>query len=307
MKALVTGGNGFAGSYRVKQLQTSGHEVVSVGYTDPPRDQAAIYVKADLLSAEATADKLDFKDIDWVFHLAGLTNVGESFQKPAQYFETNSQIQINLFETCLAQKVQPLFLIISSAHVYDATAPMPLTESSAVIPSNPYAASKLGQEIIGQYYGVRGFEVITARSFNHVGPGQTPGFIVADLAKQIAAVEKADEPVIRVGNLEAKRDFSDVRDIVRAYELLATKGSPGEVYNICSGQPVSGQQILDQLLKLTKADIKTQPDPNLMRPSDTPVLYGDNTKLKESTGWKPQISLKQTLADTLEFWRQEVS
>lgn len=305
MKTLVTGGGGFAGSYLVKDLLQHGHSVKSISNGPPPAGQADIYTNLDLLNLKEVA-KIDFKDIDVIFHLAGLTNVGESFSKPALYIKVNTEIQINLFETCIAQKAQPRFIIISSGLIYDPKCKSPLDESSEVVANSPYSVSKIDQEALAQYYSTRNFEVVIARAFNHVGPGQLPGFLVADLAKRIAEAEKAGQSTIKVGNLQAKRDYSDVRDIVAAYELLAEQGRPGEIYNVCSGTPRSGEEILNILLANSSTKLGTEPDPDLMRPSDTPEIYGDPSKLKSDTGWEPKLSLEQTLKETLEYWRTQV-
>lgn len=305
MRAIVTGGGGFAGAYLVKHLQKNGHSVQSIGNGPAPDDQKGIYKQVDLLDVSEVA-KIDFKNIDAIFHLAGMTNVGESFSKPALYIKVNSEIQINLFEACIAQKTNPRFIIISSGLIYDPKCKSPLSENSPVIANSPYSVSKIDQEALAQYYSTRNFEVVIARAFNHVGPGQLPGFLVADLAKRIADAEKTKKNTIKVGNLSARRDYSDVRDIVAAYELLATKGKSGEIYNVCSGKPNSGEEILKILLENSESKLTTEPDPSLMRPSDTPEIYGDPTKLKNDTGWEPQLSLEQTLQETLEYWRNKV-
>lgn len=306
MKALVTGGGGFAGCYLVEELKEAGHNVASVGNGPSPASQTKIYTQIDLADAEAV-NKIDLKDIDVVFHLAGLTNVGESFKQPALYIQVNTEIQINLFEAAIKQSSNPKFVIISSGLIYDPKAPQPLKETSPITTNSPYAVSKLDQEHLANYYQTRGFEVIIARAFNHIGPGQAPGFLVPDLAKRIAEAEKSNQGSIAVGNLEAQRDYSDVRDIVRAYRMLAEKGTNGEVYNVCSGKPRSGKEILDVLLAKSTKKLSTKSDPALMRPSDTPTVYGNNEKLVQATGWKPKFALEQTLDDTLSYWRDQIS
>ncbi len=305
MQAIVTGGGGFAGAHLVKHLLKNGHTVRSISNGPTPTDQKDVYTKVDLLNKDEVV-KIDFSNVDVIFHLAGLTNVGESFSKPALYIKVNAEIQINLFEACIAQKAHPRFVIISSGLIYDPKCKSPLNENSPVIANSPYSVSKIDQEALAQYYSTRKFEIVIARAFNHVGPGQLPGFLVADLAKRIAEAEKTQNNTIKVGNLSARRDYSDVRDIVAAYELLATKGKPGEVYNVCSGNPRSGEEILNILLENSSSEISTEPDPSLMRPSDTPEIYGDPAKLKNDTGWEPQLSLEQTLKETLEYWRSQV-
>ncbi|HEX5744508.1 MAG TPA: GDP-mannose 4,6-dehydratase [Candidatus Saccharimonadales bacterium] len=304
-KVLVTGANGFVGQHLVKELADNGISVVGVGGPvgaagKPPHVDD--YVVLDLNDAGAV-DKLDFAGVDGVIHLAGLAAVGPSFEKPLEYITTNVGIQINLFEAAIKQGVAPRFLVISSGSLYGADAPLPLNEKSPVVPDSPYAVSKIGQEQMAFHYGGRGFECIVARPFNHIGPGQNPGFLVPDVARQIITCEKGEQSEISVGNLDAKRDYTDVRDIVRAYRLLLEKGESGEIYNICSGKSVSGHDVVDSLLKAAGSKASLKADPALMRPSDNPDIYGDYSKLAEATGWKPEISLETTLKDVIEDWR----
>jgi GDP-4-dehydro-6-deoxy-D-mannose reductase len=304
-KILVTGANGFVGQHLVKELAENGSVVLGVGGPVGAKQQSphvSEYVVLDLNDRDAVK-KIDFRDIDGVMHLAGMAAVGPSFDDPLGYVTTNVGIEINLFETALEQGAKPKFLIISSGSLYDAGAPLPLTETSPVVPDSPYAVSKLGQEHMAQYYGRRGFTSMIARPFNHIGPGQNPGFLVPDVAQQIIRCEKGEAEEILVGNLDAKRDYTDVRDIVRAYRLLLEKGESGETYNICSGKAVSGQDIVDGLLKAAGSDVPLKQDPDKMRPSDNPVIYGDASKLRDATGWEPQIGLDTTLADVITDWR----
>lgn len=304
-KVMVTGANGFVGHHLVKELSENGIKVVGVGgHIGSSKKPAYIdeYVVLDLNDASAV-DKLDFTDIDGVIHLAGLAAVGPSFDEPLKYVNVNVGIEINLLETALKQDAKPRFLIISSGSLYDPKAPLPLTEKSDVIPSSPYAVSKIGQEQMALHYGLRGFECIIARPFNHIGPGQNPGFLVPDVAQQVIACEKGEQSEILVGNLDAQRDYTDVRDIARAYRLLLEKGKAGETYNICSGKAVSGHDMVAGLLKAAGSNAPLKEDPAKMRPSDTPVIYGDSSKLTDATGWKPQIDLETTLKDVIEDWR----
>jgi GDP-4-dehydro-6-deoxy-D-mannose reductase len=304
-KILVTGANGFVGQHLVKELAENSSTVVGLGGPGGAKQQSphvSEYMVLDLNDPEAVK-KIDFTDIDGVVHLAGLAAVGPSFGDPLGYVTTNVGIQVNLFETALAQGAKPRFLIISSGSLYDASAPLPLTEASPVVPDSPYAVSKLGQEQMAQYYGRRGFTSMIARPFNHIGPGQNPGFLVPDVAQQIIKYEKGEASQVLVGNLDAKRDYTDVRDIVRAYRLLLEKGEGGETYNICSGKAVSGHDIVDGLLKAAGSEIPLKQDPDRMRPSDNPVIYGDGSKLRKTTGWEPQIELGTTLSDVIADWR----
>lgn len=304
-KVLVTGANGFVGHHLVKELADNGVSVVGVG--GPVGAQAKSpymddYVTLDLNDATAS-DKIDFGGVDGVIHLAGMAAVGPSFDKPLEYITTNVGIQINLFEAAIKQDAHPKFLIISSGSLYDAKAPLPLTEESPVVPESPYAVSKIGQEQMAFHYAGRGFECVVARPFNHIGPGQNPGFLVPDVAQQIIACEKGEQSEISVGNLDAKRDYTDVRDIVRAYRLLLEKGKSGEIYNICSGKSVGGHDIVSGLLKAAGSEAPLKQDSSKMRPSDNPDIYGDSSKLAEATGWKPEISLETTLQDVIADWR----
>ena len=304
-KILVTGANGFVGQHLVKELSENGISIVGIGGQIGSKSKSPLvseYVVTDLKDPDAVK-QIDFRDIDGVIHLAGLAAVGPSFGNPMDYITTNVGIQTNMFEAAMEQGARPTFLIISSGSLYDAKAPLPLTETSKVIPSSPYAVSKLGQEQVAAYYGQRGFTCIIARPFNHIGPGQNPGFIVPDVAEQIVAVEKGNAASVMVGNLDASRDYTDVRDIARAYRLLIEKGESGEIYNICSGKAVSGHDIVNGLLSAAGSHAPTQQDPKRMRPSDNPEIYGDNSKLVEATGWKPEIDLEQTLADVIADWR----
>jgi GDP-4-dehydro-6-deoxy-D-mannose reductase len=304
-KVLVTGANGFVGQHLVKELAENGASVVGVGgHIGDAGKPAHVddYIVLDLNDAGAV-DKLDFTGVDGVIHLAGLAAVGPSFDKPLEYITTNVGIQINLFEAAIRQDVRPKFLVISSGSLYDAKAPLPLTEKSPVVPESPYAVSKIGQEQMAFHYGGRGFECVVARPFNHIGPGQNPGFLIPDAAQQIIACEKGGQNEVLVGNLDAKRDYTDVRDIVRAYRLLLGEGESGEIYNICSGASVSGHDIVDGLLKAAGSQASLKQDPARMRPSDNPDIYGDHAKLSQATGWKPEITLETTLEDVIADWR----
>lgn len=305
---LVTGVNGFVGRHLARELHDSGYSVVGAGgpsgNTDGIEGCLTDYLVVDLTDKDAV-NNVELKNIQSVIHLAGLAAVGPSFDEPMKYITSNVGMETHLFQAAVSQGVFPKFLIISSGSLYDSQAPLPLSETSSVIPSSPYAVSKIGQEQMARYYGLRGFETIIARPFNHIGPGQGEGFILPDLTKQVVAVERGEASSIQVGNLEAKRDYTDVRDIVRAYRLLLEGGKPGETYNICSGVSRSGQQILDTLIARSGIQTNIEQDPARMRPSDTPDIYGSNEKLRNDTGWEPQLDLDQTINDILEDWRSK--
>jgi GDP-4-dehydro-6-deoxy-D-mannose reductase len=303
-KVLVTGINGFVGQHLLKELLAHDIEVVGVGGPGLASitDRLTEYFEMDLNDA-AAAQKIDFTGVDGVIHLAGLAAVGPSFDAPMDYIATNIGIQVNLFEAALDRKATPRFVVISSGTLYDPKAEQPLTENSPVLPNSPYAVSKIGQEQMGQYYASRGFEVIIARPFNHIGPGQNPGFIVPDLAQQIVAAAKGDQGEVLVGNLDAMRDYTDVRDIVQAYRLLLEKGRSGEIYNICSGKALSGHEILAGLLAASGTKPEIKEDPAKMRPSDTPSVTGSYEKLRRDTGWQPAVAFETTMTDVIADWR----
>jgi GDP-4-dehydro-6-deoxy-D-mannose reductase len=298
MTVLVTGASGFAGSHLMKQLQTTTREQL-VGTTGS---------QLDLTDYEAVKGLLAEVRPTMIYHLAAFSSPALSFGRPAEAINSTLLMQINLFEACLELGLAPRILLVSSGQIYGSagTRNLPLTEEAPLDFVSPYAVAKAGQEHLASYYGRRGFDIIIARPFNHVGPGQQPGFLVADLAQQVAELEQRPGTSLKVGNLSSKRDYTDVRDIVRAYVLLAAQGRPGQIYNVCTGKPTSGQQILDLLLSSSHQTITTEPDPSRMRPADIPELYGDPSKLQTDTDWHPVFSLDQTLRDTLEYWRGRV-
>lgn len=300
MKVLVTGASGFAGQHLMDHLNTATVSTL-VGTTLSKTGNA--FIKLDLLNYTEVKAALKKIKPDVIYHLAAFSSTALSFEHPQASLGNTLVMQINLYEACLELKLQPRFLIVSSGQIYGKTDHPPITEQSPVDFNSPYSVSKVGQENLAAYYSKRGFESIIARPFNHIGPGQQTGFLVSDLASQIAQAEKSGNDTIAVGNLDSKRDFTDVRDIVRAYALLARHGQADEIYNVCSGKSISGNQILEGLLALTKAKIKVESDPSRMRPSDIPDLYGDSSKLRQATGWKPEFSLERTLADVLDYWR----
>jgi GDP-4-dehydro-6-deoxy-D-mannose reductase len=300
-KILITGANGFVGKHLINELLGNSYDVIAIGGSQVAAlDEigGVEYMTLDLSNAEE-AQKIDFKDVSGVIHLAGLAAVGPSFDKPMEYIDVNIGLEVNLFESALIQNAKPRFLVISSGALYDPKETQPLTEKSRVLPNSPYAVSKIGQEKMAQYYETRGFETIIARPFNHIGPGQGLGFIVPDLAQQIVEAKSGQKQEVLVGNLEARRDYTDVRDIVQAYRLLIEKGQSGKIYNICSENPKSGNEILEGLLKSAEIEVAIKQDPAKMRPSDTPLISGSHDELTSDTGWQPEIPLEATLSDVI--------
>lgn len=292
MKALVTGANGFVGQHLMNELKQGGHMPLAI--YGPLAVTTENTLAIDLMN-EAAVNAIDLTGVDTVFHLAGLAAVGASFDQARRYIDTNATMQINLFQAALLQGSKPRFIIISTGSVYDPSAPLPLTEASPTAPSSPYSVSKLTQENLAFYYRQLGFEVIVARPFNHIGPGQGEGFLVPDLVRQLTGTSHT----ISTGNLSSKRDYTDVRDIVRAYRLLAESGVSGKIYNICSGVSVSGDELLKLLIHLDGRKLKIEIDQNKLRPTDTNEICGDHSLITADTGWEPIIGLEQTLKDVL--------
>ncbi len=296
MRSLITGGRGFVGHWLADHLRDLGDEVVAIDREVEITDPAA------LLAAMSEAAP------DAVYHLAALTHVGQSWDEPLQVLQVNIVGTAAVLAAARQCGTDPRVLVTSSAEVYGAvTDPgrLPLDEGSPTAPLTPYAASKLAAEaVVAQAHLGHGQHVITVRPFNHIGPGQTPNFAVPALAKRIVEADRRGAATIPVGNLSARRDFTDVRDVVRAYRLLVETGRPGGLYNVCSGRDVSIREIADGLLQLAGTTLEFETDPSLVRPVEVPVLRGDPGRLAEATGWKPEIPLEQTLADVLEYWRE---
>ena len=217
---------------------------------------------------------------------------------------------MNILELMVREGLQARLLVVASNEVYGAVSSerLPVDEEAPLEPVNPYGVSKVAQDLLArQYYLSHGLDVIRARAFNHVGPRQSPGFVAANFARQIAEAEEGlREGVVRVGNLEAERDFTDVEDVVRAYGLLMERGRAGEAYNIGSGRPRSVARLLEELMKLSGGEVRVEQEATRMRPTDVAVIYGDNRKLQGDTGWEPRVSFEESLCRVLAYWREEV-
>jgi GDP-4-dehydro-6-deoxy-D-mannose reductase len=302
MRALVTGATGFAGAHLVSALRFDGVDAVGTSLSQPQGDGI---VQVDLTDPHAVVALVRDVRPDTVYHLAAFASPGLSHKQPVEAVTSTVTMQINLFQACMSLGLKPRILVVSSGQIYGMTADaqLPLTETSPMDFSSPYSVAKAAQENLVSMYAKLGLESVIARPFNHIGPGQRPGYLVSDLAKQIAELERAGGGSLLVGNLDSRRDFTDVRDIVRAYILLAAKGVAGEAYNVCSGKSRSGHQILDLLLRNARTKIHIEKDPARMRPADIPDLRGDSRKIHVDTGWSPTIPIEQTLSETLDYWR----
>jgi GDP-4-dehydro-6-deoxy-D-mannose reductase len=268
-------------------------------------------VWADLRDPEQVTDLASSFEPDKVFHLAAQSFVPSSFSDPWDTLENNIRSQLNLLEAVRLKEIPARVLVIGSNEEYGRPMPeeLPITELNPIRPSNPYAVSKVTQDFLGlQYHLAYGLDIVRLRPFNHTGPGQSPRFVVPAFASQIATIEAGrQEPAVRVGNLEAERDFTDVRDIVRGYYLAALHGQPGEVYNLASGSPWSIRRLLEYLLSLSNIEIRIEVDPERYRPVDTPRVAGSAAKFHSHTGWEPEIEFEQTLRDVLEYWREQTA
>lgn len=317
MRILVTGARGFAGRHLTRHLREIGpdddvHGTLLPQANDVNRDmESGVNAHAiDLRDREAVSSLIGALKPDRIYHLAAQAAVHLSFTNPWATLENNIRSQLNLLEACREHNIAPRFLVVSTGEVYANTTPYdrPADEHTPVQPSSPYAVSKIAQEMLGiQYHFNFGLPIIVARPFNQFGPGQNLGFVAPDFANQIARIEAGLQPaVMRVGDLSARRDFTDVRDIVRAQRLILEHGEPGETYNIGTGKAVSIRDLLNTLLKTSSASIEVQPAPEHMRPAKVPLLWGSAHKLQAVTGWEPHISFEQSLQDILADFRQRV-
>jgi GDP-4-dehydro-6-deoxy-D-mannose reductase len=266
--------------------------------------------EADLRDYTSIHQVLEEVEPDAIFHLAAQSFVPTSWRAPAETLSTNIIGQTHIFEAVRALQQDPVIQIAGSSEEYGLVLPdeVPIKETNPLRPLSPYAVSKVAQDLLAyQYHQSYGLKTVRTRGFNHTGPRRGDVFVTSNFAKQIASIEAGlQEPVIRVGNLESVRDFTDVRDTVRAYWLAVEKGRPGEVYNIASGREITIRQLLDNLVALSRTQVEVEVDPERLRPSDVEVLIGDASKFHADTGWEPTIPLEQTLEDLLDFWRERV-
>lgn len=295
MKVVVSGINGFVGHHLARRLASEGFSVVGIGSEPSISDKIEKIVDAyycqDLVQAWP-----DTGDVLGVIHLAGLAAVGPSFDAPQKYINANSAMVTNLCEYYLGHKLHPRILLISSGAIYSPDQPMPIHEDSEVGLSSPYAVSKVLNENQATYYRNRGLDCIIARPFNHIGPGQAPGFILPDFYERIS---KSSENIIKVGNIKTRRDYTDVRDIVNAYvKLIQAEELHYNTYNVCSGESLSGEDILDRLkTAMNRPEIEFKIDSSLIRPTDINEITGDSKRLQKEINWTPTHSIDQTIAD----------
>lgn len=320
MRCLVTGVAGFVGSHMVEFLMKQKNvQIFGVDRWYTRKDNIIHllgkfeYLEFDMTDFSSVRQVLDRVRPDKIFHLAAQSFVPTSWNAPAETLNTNIAGELHIFEAVRQLNINPWIQLACSSEEYGMVYPdeVPIKETNPLRPLSPYAVSKVAQDFLGyQYHQSYELNIVRTRAFNHTGPRRGENFVTSNFAKQIVEIEKGKrEPVLFVGNVEAKRDFTDVRDVVRAYWLATEKGEPGEVYNICSNKTISIKEMLDLLLGLSpmKDKIKIKEDSARLRPSDVQILFGDCTKFMQRTGWKPEISLEKTMADLLDYWREKIS
>ena len=307
MRVLLTGASGFVGRHLLRALRERDYEVFAAGHCGLEGDD---FLPLDLADAQSVRALVDVARADLVFHLAAQTFVPDAIASPFATYHTNIMGTARLFEAlraaALAGASVPRVMLVSSAEVYGKrpNSELPMRETLAPSPLNPYAASKLAQEALAlAAFHTHGIPVVITRAFNHIGPGQDDRFVVSSFARQLAAIAAGGPPLLLVGNLEAERDFLDVRDVVDAYVALARAGTPGEIYNVCSGKPVKIKEVLRQLVMIARVPVEIREDPARMRPADIPISFGDNAKLRAATDWMPQRALAETLRAIFEAYK----
>lgn len=316
LKALITGVSGFVGSHLAEHLLADGDWCVAGTVYGPDDNIQGILPELEIYPAELSRLPvvefvLDRARPDVVFHLAALAVAGHSWRDPAGTLQTNVAMQANILQAVVNLRLVCRIIVVSSSEVYGAVSPdmLPIDEETPFRPLNPYAVSKVAQDMLGlQYHLSHRLDTVRVRPFNHIGARQSLGFVAPDFASQIARIEAGlEEPVLRVGNLGARRDFTDVKDVVRAYRLAALHGQSGQVYNVGSGRSYAIQHVLDTFLAQSRVPIRVEPDPTRIRPSDIPEVICNYSRLHACTGWQPRIPLDRSLADVLAYWRVRIS
>jgi GDP-4-dehydro-6-deoxy-D-mannose reductase len=325
MRVLLTGAAGFIGSHLAEYLlsdsftfmnESAGGSIEVHGVTHR-NEERILHLRGrmqlhrgDLRNGLWVNDLVQSVQPSYVLHLAAKSDVPGSWQQPWTTYELNIQCQLHLLQALQRWSPTCRVLVVTSNEVYGLLDPddLPVDEETPFRPNNPYGVSKVAQDMMAlQYWLSHQLPTIRVRSFNHIGPGQSDDFVASAFARQIAEIETGQRPpVVMVGNLEAQRDYTDVRDVVRAYWAVVTQGELGQVYNVGSGQAFSARWLLDTLLTMTSTQVEVKIDSNRLRPSDVPLSVCDNRRLVEATGWQPQVDLRQSLHDLLDHWRREV-
>jgi len=316
MKVLITGITGFAGSHLAEFLLSKKYEVHGIDRwrsktenIDGFKDKIVLH-ECDIKDYHSVKKAIESVMPEKIFHLAAQSFVPTSWNAPSETITTNVIGELNIFEAVKELKINPWIQIACSSEEYGMVYEneVPIKETNPLRPLSPYGVSKVAQDLLGyQYHQSHNLNIVRTRAFNHEGPRRGDVFVTSNFAKQIAEIEKKKKPpVLYVGNLDARRDYTDVRDIVRAYWLATEKCAAGEVYNICSGRDWKIKDMLNYLLSLSKIKVEVKQEPGRMRPSDVQILLGDGTKFMKKTGWEPEIPFEKTLEDTLNYWRERI-
>ena len=311
MTTLITGAAGFVGSHLIDLLEQDSAPIVALlrpGTEPLVSGTRVIWHAVELHDRDAVAAAIEAFAPTEIYHLAGVPHVGDSWSQVHETFAGNVLGTHHLFDALRRARLKPRVLITSSATVYQ---PLnrAITESDVILPNSPYGTSKLAQEMVAiRAWEDDGIPALVARSFNHVGPRQSPSFVAPSIAKQIAEIEAGKRPpVLSMGNLESERDMMDVRDTVRAYRAMMTSAKPATPYNVCSGTPTAIRMLVELLKSKARVPITIAQDPARLRPNDTPLVLGDHRRLTSDTGWTPQIPLAQTVEDLVSYWRSQVT
>jgi GDP-4-dehydro-6-deoxy-D-mannose reductase len=313
MRILVTGGTGFVGQHLLRLLKERGHAIFAT-YLVPPAGESPAQVEllaCDMRERNQVMEVLRHAQPHHIYHLAGLSSVTKSFAESRQVWNTNLAGTMNLLDAVREMVPKARVLLVGSGQCYGnvRASHLPVTEEEPLAPASPYAGSKAAADLLGyQYFRSWNLQVIRARPFNHTGPGQPPQFVCSDLARQVAEIDAGlRPPLLQVGNTRVQRDFADVRDVVRAYELLLERGTPGEAYNVASGRSVSVAQIVRQLRALCRQPLRVEVQQKRLRAGEAGRLYGSNRKLRRATGWKPEYALSRTLKDVFGYWKASLA
>ncbi len=305
MKAFITGISGFVGKYLAEHLLANGFKIYGIDRKGAEIAGCKVEI-CDILDREKLFSIVESLKPDVIFHLAALSSVSKSFETAKETKKVNVEGTRNLFDAVVAAKISPIILVVSSLQIYGKPDRLPIKEDAPLRPASPYAESKVEQErLCREYSEKKKLRIIISRSFNHTGPRQSDDFAWPSFARQIAEIEAGKRKELSVGNLDVERDFSDVRDIVKAYLLAIKKCKPGEVYNICSGKAYNIGKMLDVMKSHSTAKARVAVDSSRVRKEDVHILYGDNSKFAKATGWKPEIPFEKTLKDILEYWRKQ--
>ena len=308
-RILITGGTGFVGTHLVQFLKSNTSHIAVLASGGKSKPQPGVnYYEVDIRERDAVRPVVQEVKPDHIYHLAGISSVDDSWSSPRLTYEVNVFGAYNLFDAAMSLPRPPRILNISTSQVY-APCSSALNEDSRIHPNNPYAASKaMAELLVVEYQKYTEGGIITTRSFNHTGPGQPPNFVLPSIAKQFVEIELGLRPPrLNVGNVEVKRDFTDIRDVIRAYCMLLEKGKPGEVYNVCSGSAVRLADIIRMFESATGRKVTIATEESRVRSNDVPLICGDPKKVRETTGWQPQISLPKTIADLLDYWRSQLT